>query len=226
MKNVTPLFYFAPSESIHQLSDRALHEKLVALSQEERKLTTTILDHLREVEVRKLYAHRGYPSLFEYVVKELGFSEGAAHRRISSMRLTNEVPELRMKIEEGSLKLNQLAQVQRFLKEEKKTGRIYSREEKRSLLGKLENCSSRETEQRLVAISPSMVPLAEKIRPMSDAVTRLEVSVTPETIRKLDRIHELATYRVGFGAGYGRMIEWMADQMVKQLEKEKGLDRK
>src|SRR5690606_12719200 len=91
---------------------------------DERKITTKILHALCEIEKRMLHAEMGYPSLYEFCVKELGYSEGSAYRRISAMRLLSSLPEdLRKetenKIESGKLNLSTVSSIQGFLRSEK-----------------------------------------------------------------------------------------------------------
>ena len=68
------------------LQDSELIAKLKNLVAQEKEITLEILDFLREVEARQLHLARGFSSLFEFCIKELGYSEGAANRRISSMK--------------------------------------------------------------------------------------------------------------------------------------------
>ena len=98
------------------ISDDLLLEKTKELVTEERKITLQVLWHLREVENRKLHAARGFSSLFEYCVKELKYSEPSAQRRISSMRLLKEIPEVEEKITDGALSLTVLSQAQSFFR--------------------------------------------------------------------------------------------------------------
>src|SRR6188508_2731913 len=113
------------------LTNQALHEKLVHLAAHERRLTLEILHHFREVESRRLYATRGPSSLFEYATRELGYSESSALRRISAMRVLKEVPEFESKVGSGELKISQLAQVQAFIRSEKKSGNTFNPNQKR-----------------------------------------------------------------------------------------------
>jgi hypothetical protein len=82
------------SPSPKDLSNEALLRNTHALVAEERKLTTEILWHMHEIQVRRLYAEKGFASLFEYAVQGLGYSEAAAGRRIAAMRLLVDVPEI------------------------------------------------------------------------------------------------------------------------------------
>jgi|GEM_PF-5494736 len=75
---------------------------------EERRSQLRVLHLLREIESDRHYLAMGYSSLFEFATRELGYSAGAAFRRIQSIRLLKSLPdsrELEQKIEEGSLSL-------------------------------------------------------------------------------------------------------------------------
>ena len=54
-------------------------------------LQGVVIDHLREVERRQLYLTLGFSSMFDYAMRELGYSTGAAWRRLKAMRLCEEV---------------------------------------------------------------------------------------------------------------------------------------
>lgn len=105
--------------NLKSLSDQNLLENTSRLAQRERELTLEVLQHLREIERRMLFAKLSYSSLFEYAVKELRYSEGAAQRRISSMRLLKELPEIEAKVECGALSLCALSQARSFFRQEK-----------------------------------------------------------------------------------------------------------
>ena len=64
------------------LSDRELLRETRNLVRHERHLQGAIIDHLAEIEARGLYLQRGFSSLFDYAVRELGYSRLAdAERR-------------------------------------------------------------------------------------------------------------------------------------------------
>ncbi len=103
-----------------RFTDHDLLKNTKDLVRDERHLLSQILKNLKEVERRKLFSDLGYKSLFEYAVKELGYSEGQAGRRIQAMRLINEIPEIEEKIENGSLSLSNISQAQSFFREMRK----------------------------------------------------------------------------------------------------------
>jgi len=143
-----------------------------------REATTELLWLLREIESRKAFAEIGFSSLFEYVVKELGHSEASAMKRIGAMRLLKEMPEIEQSLNEGRLNLSQASTVQRFFKNEKHDGKIYSLEAKKGLLKKIENTSTRETEKILIQLSPDSMPKhTEKLRPISEDISELKILI-------------------------------------------------
>ncbi|OYZ13527.1 MAG: hypothetical protein B7Y39_17390 [Bdellovibrio sp. 28-41-41] len=77
---------------LKHISSEDLHAKTKSIAEKERLTTIEVLWHLRENERRMLYAQMGYRDLKEYCVKELKYSEGSAWRRISAMRLLQELP--------------------------------------------------------------------------------------------------------------------------------------
>ena len=106
----------APDESItttvSALSDQRLVQRLKELTAVEHQLEVVVIDHLRELERRRLYLSWGFSSLFDYTTRELGYSEAAAWRRIKAMRLCGEVEGARERMRDGSLTLNAAALLQ------------------------------------------------------------------------------------------------------------------
>ena len=147
---------------LKSLNDEMLLIHTHELVKEERELSTLILHHLMEVERRRLYAARGFSSLFEYCVKSLGYSESAAQRRISGMRLIREIPEVETKIKEGKLSLSVISQAQTFFRQERKIEKPLEVAAKREVLLALEGMSSREVERELAVRSMESKTLLRK----------------------------------------------------------------
>ena len=78
----------------------------------EHHLEVVVIDHLREIHKRRLYLRRGFSSLFDYAVRELGYSDAAAWRRIKAMRLCADVEGVRERLQNGTMTLNAAAQLQ------------------------------------------------------------------------------------------------------------------
>ena len=105
------------------LSNEQLLSRTQQLVLKERHLNLEILRHLNEIDNRKLYLRLSYSSLFEYVVKELKYSEAAAYRRIKAMKLCRQFPETTGKLKEGVLTLTSACQLQTFFEKKAKKDR-------------------------------------------------------------------------------------------------------
>lgn len=125
-------------------SDGELISKTKGLVAEERRLTARVLEHLEEIERRRLHFEMGFSSMFKFCLEELGYSESEAHYRISAMRLARDVPEVVAAVEAGRLSLTNLAQAQSYFRKNETPV-----EAKRELLKELEGLSTRECEKKL-----------------------------------------------------------------------------
>jgi len=94
------------------LPDQVLLERTRMLARHEQALQLSVLDHLREIEARRLYLRLGYSSLFDYTVRELHYTEASAWRRIKAMRLCRETRGVRAWLQDGSLNLSNAALLQ------------------------------------------------------------------------------------------------------------------
>jgi hypothetical protein len=93
------------TSGLKTIQDSELLTLTKAKAQKERSLTMEVIQLLQEIYDRRLHLKRGYPSLHQYCVKELRYSDGAAYRRIKAMKLTQDMPEVIKSIESGSLSL-------------------------------------------------------------------------------------------------------------------------
>ena len=86
-----------------------------------------MLDHLREIEARRLHLTRGYGSLFDYVVHELDYTAAAAWRRIKAMRLCSQTGGAHELLQDGSLNLSNAAQLQNLFERSDRSDRSRGR---------------------------------------------------------------------------------------------------
>ena len=118
------------SFTIKQLSNKELLSQTKLLVQKERSIHIQVLRHLAEIDSRKLFFKQGFFSLFDYAVRELGYSEGAAYRRIKAMKLCRDLPETANRLQSGRLSLSAASQLQVFFE---KQGKKIKEEEKKAL---------------------------------------------------------------------------------------------
>ena len=114
----------AITSTIGVLSDRELLRQTSTLVHHERHLQGAIIDHLAEIETRGLFLRRGCSSLFDYAVRELGYSDAAAGRRIGAVRLCADQPGARERLRDGSLTLSAAAELQWAFDRQRRRGSI------------------------------------------------------------------------------------------------------
>ena len=107
-------------EEVSQLTDQQLLSRTRELVQYERDHNITIIHHLREIRERGLHLERGYSSLFDYAVKALRYSDGAAYRRLQTLKLCEGHPEVEERLRSGALSLTTAAQLQRAIEQREK----------------------------------------------------------------------------------------------------------
>src|SRR5690554_6171569 len=92
------LFVFYANFSMKlTVAENNLHNRIKALVATERKTLAEIIENLQRVYDTRLFAKMGYSSLIKYLIKECGYSEGAAYRRYQALKLTKEIPEAKDK---------------------------------------------------------------------------------------------------------------------------------
>ena len=114
----------AITSTVGALSDRELLRETRNLVRHERHLQGAVIDHLSEIEARGLYLERGFSSLFDYAVRELGYSDAAAARRIGATRLCADQPDAREGLRDGSLTLSAAAELQWAFDRQRRRGSI------------------------------------------------------------------------------------------------------
>jgi hypothetical protein len=94
-----------PSYTLSHLSDQSLLRELRSLVTQDRATTVLLIAHLGEVDSRRLYAPAGYPSMYEYCLRELRFSEDIAYKRIQTARAARQFPAIHAMLADGRLHL-------------------------------------------------------------------------------------------------------------------------
>ncbi len=160
----------------------------------ERKITAHVLECIAEIDRRKLYLP-SHTSLFDYLVKDFGYSPGAAMRRIDAARLLRELPETAVKFEDGTLTLSQANQIQRASREFKKAKcEILSTVKKRDIVLQIENTTQKRTEQTLVVeLDLPVVPAQKETFHRDESVT-LTVTFTKEQMQILEQAQNMVSH--------------------------------
>ncbi len=88
---------------LRRLSSDKLLVALLRLVGSDRRLEAELLEHLGEVDCRRLYLREGCSSMFGYCVEVLHFSEAAAFKRIGAARAARRFPALLAALRAGAL---------------------------------------------------------------------------------------------------------------------------
>jgi hypothetical protein len=92
-------------DNASHLSDEDLLAAVKRLAHGEREATATLIEHLSELDARRLYLGEGFSSLFNYCCQELHLSEPAAYNRIEVARAARAFPAILAMLAEGLLSL-------------------------------------------------------------------------------------------------------------------------
>ncbi|MBS1986207.1 MAG: HNH endonuclease [Bdellovibrionales bacterium] len=178
--------------TIRALKDSELLSTTKALVQKERAVTMEVLRHLQEIERRKLYAFQ-FTSLFDYAVRELGYSEAAASRRIQAMRLMTEIPETAPTIESGTLNLSNICQAQSFFRDLQRAQpeMALSKEQKTEVLAQMEDKSAREGQKVILSICPPTVLPRERERVVSAEHIEVKFLIDQKLRESLEQVRAL-----------------------------------
>ena len=215
----------AVTTTVSALSDDRLLERTKELSGIEHHLEVVVIDHLREIQKRRLYLRRGFSSLFDYAVRELGYSDAAAWRRIKAMRLCAEVEGVRERLQNGEMTLNAAAQLQHaFDRQERKKERAVRSAPDGAGCGAAAQSQEGAAPPRPAERKPEPVLDLEARRELveqasgksSREVMQLLAEVDPELAARADRVRPL-------GGGRWELKAVIDDECRRGLERLKGL---
>jgi hypothetical protein len=174
--------------SINKLTDIQLHNRLLLLAKKEKFLDMEIIDHLKEMEIRKLYSDFGYSSLFDYCLEALKFSRDQSYRRIKSMRLAEEMPVVEKHLKSGYLTIANATML----------GSLFDKiphvpeDEKIEMVNEAVGKSKRECEEYILDVKEvhGLTPKPKKtiIRRESPKTSRIAFSLPKESIEKLEKL--------------------------------------
>ncbi len=169
------------------------------LCAEERRLTTLVLEYLREIESRKIHLAMGYSSLYEFCKTELHYSEGSAHRRISAMRLMAEVPEIKPMIESGAVSLSGIASIQSFCNNQKKQEKPVAIEDKKKLVEDIQHKTTRQVESLLLTLDPESVK-KDRERLVTPELTEVKMTFDQNTMKLIEDLKAWMSHSMPFAS--------------------------
>ncbi len=187
------------------------------LAASERKITAEVLECIREISTKKIFLEMGYPGILEFLVKECGYSETAALRRISSAKILQDVPALKVDLQNGDLNLTQMSVVAQAIRQVGKKGKAVTLEKKKEVLEALKNKGSNETQVITAQMFDLPVVTFEKQRPQADESTRIEFVLSKEEMEMVKRAREILGH-VKPGMSVKDLLVYVAHEIVKKKD--------
>lgn len=178
-------------------SNDNLESRLKKLVKTERKITHLVLQCIAEIDRRKLYLQKAYPSLFDFLVHGYGYSPSAAMRRIDGARLLQQIPEMAKLIESGSVSLSQVGLLQQAEREIKRgTKQAIPLEIKRELLTRIEHKTQAQTAQLIAqTLNIDISPKNNVIQHKDESVT-VTVTLTKEQMKLIEQAQAMLSHAV------------------------------
>ena len=217
--------------TVAALSDRELLAQTSNLARVERHLQGAIIDHLAEIEARSLFLRRGFASLFEYAVRELGYSDAAAGRRIAAMRLCADNPQTRERLRDGSLSLSAAAELQwAFDRQRRRVPAattpavaalptepplVLDAVGRQKLVEEAAGKSTRQVKRMLADLDPELAAAADRVRPLGNGRYELKALIDAECQRGLEQLTGLLSHvdpRMTVGQLVGRLVREALDR--------------
>ena len=211
------------TSTVSGLSDRRLLEQIKEMVEREQHFTLVIVDHLREIEARSLHLERGFGSLFDYTVTELGYTPSAAWRRIQAMRLSSQIDGVRERLEDGTLTVTAATQLQTAFDRNRRQAAaaavavgaeaeappVLDVSARTALVEQAAGKSTREVERMLASVDPTLVPPREKVRRLTDGKWELKAVIDDECERELKELKRLLSHTnpsMTYGELVGRLV--------------------
>src|SRR5690606_30720709 len=197
------------------MSHLEFHNKFKKLAQAERELLVEIIRVIQECDARRIYLELGYPNLFTYMVQGLGYSEGAAQRRIDAARLSREIPAVATKLESGEMTLSHVSMIQKASRRKPAgTGAgVANKDLKKKAVDAISKKSHAQTEKLVSEIFE--LPIADKtiVKTQADGSVRVEITFTKEQFEALQQARENLSHQVPDG-DLAKVITKLSQQKV------------
>jgi hypothetical protein len=199
------------------MTNDELELRIRQLVKQERAISIELLRLINEAERRELYLARGYPTLFEWLVKVWGYSHPAAFRRVQAARLLSAVPAAETEIVQGTLNLSNLAKAQSAIARQERQGVKVTNEAKEVLVENLVGKTTAEAESVVATAFPTKAPKIEKTQQLNSVETRLHLTLMNEEMTMLQRAKELLSHQIP-GAKWGTVVAFLAKEFVRRKD--------
>ena len=232
----TPSLHIQVTSTVSGLSDDRLLEQTRKLAGLDHQIHVFVIDHLCEIEARRVYLSRGFSSLFDYVKRGLGYSDAATWRRINAMKLCTRIDGVRERLWDGSLTLDAAAQLQAaFGRRDRERGRgagagtgsavrpngsarpapepkpgpVLDVSVQKALVEQAAGKSTREVTKMLADVDPALAVPADRLRPLGEGRWELKAVIDADCHRGLEQLKGLLSHvdpHMTLGQLVGRLV--------------------
>lgn len=204
------------------LSNEELLERLPKLCSREREAIVAVLEHLVELDNRRLYLAAGYSSLFDYCRRKLLYSEGGAQRRILAARCLRDRPELGVMLKSGEVTLCTIATAAKAIREDAATIEEIVGKSKREvelLVAKTEpRPKPRERVKPLVLAAHKAAEPERLAAPKQEERFELRFSVTREVYARFEEAKSRLSNALGGELGLEAVFVRLLDEYLKPMK--------
>ncbi len=189
------------------LLPQQVHQRALELSTRYKRAEAELLEILAQVDRHRIYLKHGHASLFLYVVRELGLSEGVAYNLITVARKAAEVPELREHIAKGSITLSNARRITPIL----------TRQNKDQWLEKASSLSQRQLEKEVAKVRPQS-ETQESASYVTENRVKLVVGLFESDMLALRRVQDLLSQARGRAVSLEETIVTMTQAHLKRFD--------
>lgn len=206
-------------------NDIIIHVKL--LVQREKALTLQIIDTLLEIDRRRAYAP-AYSNMYAFLTEGLGYCAGTAMLRLNTMRALKVIPEVRAKILDNSLSLNDVAKTQNYInKINRSTAEPFDTQEQKELFEVAEKVGAKELEVALVKkhndiemkrahAKGTPAPTPRKV------YKKIVIEAEPEVVDLMEELKSLLSHKVIDG-DLNQILKEALPLAIREIKIKKGL---
>lgn len=235
--------------NLKNLTDQELDVAALMAAKNERLALVEVLTHLGEVDRRKSFSPR-FESLVAYAVGFLGYDSKSAWRRVSALRLIQEVPEITPAIESGKLDLTKMVIAQNHFRNEakaalkaqaaegplsfltveatKNNARLtkakapLTKSEKIEVLSSMMSRSSREAERDLILKSsaPEKLKRPDVVKPLAGQLNEVRLVLMDEDLALVRELKGLMAHKIPH-ASVGEVVSSALKAAVTAIKKER-----
>jgi hypothetical protein len=203
---------------VSTLSDWELLERIPLLVQAERRASAEVIEHLVEIDRRRLFLGQACSSLYSYCLERLGYSEDESHTRVRVARLAESLPAVLDELRSGAIHLTGLFLLSNHLTEDNHEAVLAaSRGKSRRALEQLIAAwfPRPDVEQRVTPLpeqptlgasasatrpepgnSGRSVALPPRVEPLSPSRYRIEFTASAELAAKIDQARALVSHKL------------------------------